>query len=101
MTVSISDGEFTITSTDDGINAAGGVDSSGYGERQQDSFSQSSDIYVEITGGSFVIVSQGDCIDSNGSLIISGGTLDLTCNGNGNTAIDCDCLLYTSDAADE
>lgn len=29
-------------------------------------------------------------IDSNGSLIISGGTLDLTCNGNGNTAIDCD-----------
>lgn len=90
LTVSISDGEFTITSTDDGINAAGGVDSSGYGERQQDSFSQSSDIYVEITGGSFVIVSQGDCIDSNGSLIISGGTLDLTCNGNGNTAIDCD-----------
>ena len=78
LTVSISDGEFTITSTDDGINAAGGVDSSGYGERQQDSFSQSSDIYVEITGGSFVIVSQGDCIDSNGSLIISGGTLDLT-----------------------
>ena len=34
------------------------------------------------------IVSSGDCIDSNGSLTVSGGTLDLTCNGSGNTAID-------------
>ena len=33
-------------------------------------------------------MSDGDCIDSNGSLTITGGTLDLTCNGNGNTALD-------------
>ena len=32
-------------------------------------------------------MSDGDCIDSNGSLTITGGTLDLTCNGNGNTAL--------------
>ena len=41
-------------------------------------------------GGEFVIVSSGDCIDSNGSLTINGGTIDLTCNGNGDTALDCD-----------
>ena len=34
------------------------------------------------------IVSDGDSIDSNGSLTVNGGTLKLTCNGNGNTAID-------------
>lgn len=33
-------------------------------------------------------MSDSDCIDSNGSLTITGGTLDLTCNGNGNTALD-------------
>ena len=43
---------------------------------------------IVISGGSLTIVSSGDCIDSNGSLTVSGGTLDLTCNGNGNTAID-------------
>ena len=29
-------------------------------------------------------------MDSNGDLTINGGTLDLTCNGSGNTALDCD-----------
>ena len=43
---------------------------------------------IVISGGSITIVSSGDCIDSNGSLTVSSGTLDLTCNGNGNTAID-------------
>lgn len=38
----------------------------------------------------FTIVSQGDCIDSNGALTINGGTLDLTCNSTGNTALDTD-----------
>lgn len=35
------------------------------------------------------MVSDGDCLDSNGDLTVNGGTLDLTCNGNGNTALDC------------
>lgn len=90
--LTIDDGTFTITSVDDGLNAAGGADSSGFGggQPQQESFSADSDTFITINGGSFVIVSDGDCIDSNGALTINGGTLDLTCSGSGNTALDCD-----------
>lgn len=93
LSLTIEDGEFDIVSNDDGLNAAGGADSSGFGGfggRQPDSFDSSSDSFISINGGSFRIVSSGDCIDSNGDLTINGGTLDLTCNGNGDTAIDCD-----------
>lgn len=92
ISLTIDDGTFTITSVDDGLNAAGGADSSGFGggQPQQESFSGDSDSFITINGGSFVIVSDGDCIDSNGALTINGGTLDLTCSGSGNTALDCD-----------
>lgn len=92
LTITIDDGIFDIDSVDDGINAAGGADSSGFGGGRpgHDQFSDSSDSSIIINGGEFVIVSTGDCIDSNGSLTINGGMLDLTCNGNGNTALDCD-----------
>ena len=93
LSVTIEGGEFDITSHDDGINAAGGTDSSGFGGfggRGPDSFAASSDSFITINGGTFTIVSSGDCVDSNGDLTINGGTLDLTCNSNDNTALDCD-----------
>lgn len=92
LSVTIDGGTFNITSVDDGINAAGGADSSGFGGARsgQEQFAASSNSFIIINGGSFAIVSTGDCIDSNGSLTINGGTLKLTCNGSGNTAIDCD-----------
>ena len=92
LSVTIDDGTFDIDSVDDGINAAGGADSSGFGGGRpgQDQFSASSDSFITINGGEVVIVSSGDCLDSNGALTINGGTLDLTCNGNGNTALDCE-----------
>ncbi len=93
LSITIDDGVFDITSNDDGLNAAGGTDSSGFGgfgSRQQDHFASSSDSFILINGGTFTIVSNGDCVDSNGSLTINGGTLHLTCNGSGNTALDCD-----------
>lgn len=93
LSITIEDGDFQITSEDDGLNAAGGADSSGFGgfgRGGQDSFSSDSGIEVVINGGTFVVVSKGDCIDSNGALTINGGTLDLTCNGSGNTALDAD-----------
>lgn len=101
LSVTIEDGTFDITSVDDGINAAGGTDSSGFGGGRpgQEQFASSSDSNITINGGEFVIVSTGDCIDSNGSLTINGGTLDLTCNGNGNTALDCD-GNYTNNGGD-
>lgn len=101
LSVTIDDGTFDITSVDDGINAAGGADSSGFGGARagQEQFSASSDSFITIQGGEFVIVSTGDCIDSNGALTINGGTLNLTCNGSGNTAIDCE-GTYTNNGGD-
>ena len=92
LSITIDGGSYNITSADDGLNAAGGADSSGFGGRMpgQEGFGRSSDSFIVINGGEFVIVSSGDCIDSNGSLTINGGTIDLTCNGNGDTALDCD-----------
>lgn len=102
LSIAIEDGMFDITSNDDGLNAAGGADSSGFGgfgNRQQDTFAASSDSFILINGGTFTVVSTGDCVDSNGSLTINGGTLNLTCNGSGNTAIDCD-GTYTNNGGD-
>lgn len=79
LSVTVEDGTFEITAYDDGFNAAGGADSSGFGGRG-DPFAASADSFITINGGTITIVADGDCLDSNG---------DLTCNGNGNTALDC------------
>ena len=102
LSITIEDGVFDITSNDDGLNAAGGADSSGFGgfgNRPQDTFAASSDSFIIINGGAFTIVSGGDSVDSNGDLTINGGTLDLTCNGAGDTALDCD-GTYTNNGGD-
>lgn len=92
LTITINGGAFDIFSEDDGLNAAGGADSSGFagGGPGQERFSSESESYITINDGTIVIVSGGDSVDSNGDLTINGGTLDLTCNGNGDTALDCD-----------
>ena len=78
MEIYIYDGEISIISSDDGMNAAGGADSSGTdGWRQDDMFgdSASGDYAIVIEGGSICIDAEGDGIDSNGSLTISGGEI--------------------------
>lgn len=92
QTITVDNGDFNINAYDDGFNAAGGADSSGFGGGRpgMDQFNSASNCSITINGGTFVIVSDGDCIDSNGALTINGGKFDLTCNGNGNTALDCD-----------
>lgn len=59
--VEISGGEIDLTATDDGINAA----------------SADKDIaeHIIISGGKITVNSSGDGIDSNGSILISGGTV--------------------------
>ncbi|MGI5960012.1 MAG: carbohydrate-binding domain-containing protein [Massiliimalia sp.] len=101
LSVTVENGTFDITSQDDGINAAGGADSSGFGgaQPQQEQFSSNSDSFIVINGGTFSIISTGDCIDSNGDLTINGGTLNLTCNNSGNTALDTD-GTYTNNGGD-
>ena len=99
LSVTVNAGSYTITSYDDGINTAGGTDGSGFGGMRQDQFASGSDSSLIINGGDFTIVSSGDCLDSNGDLTINGGTLQLTCNGSGNTAIDAD-GSYTNNGGD-
>ena len=73
--IQINDGMIEIDSQDDGINAA--WKSGAY------------DATLEINGGSITVtMASGDTdgIDSNGDLIITGGTIDVT----GQSAFDCD-----------
>ena len=73
--VLITGGEITIAASDDGINAA----------RKSESYTPT----VEITGGTITITmgaGDTDGIDSNGNIIISGGTVSV----NGNSSFDYD-----------
>lgn len=83
----ISGGDIDITSQDDGLNAAGGADQSGmgWGSTPDDSFSAAAP-ELHISGGTLVIDSEGDSIDSNTSFDISGGDITLygpVTSGNG------------------
>lgn len=74
LDIVINGGNVSLISTDDGINAAGGNDSSGIGD--DDMFS--SDGGITITGGTIMIDASGDGIDSNGSIYLSGGEVYVT-----------------------
>ena len=75
--VLVSGGEVSLVSSDDGLNAAGGADSSGMGGfRGGDVFggmSGSSNGSIVISGGSLYVQASGDGLDANGTLTISGG----------------------------
>ena len=79
----VSGGEISLVARDDGLNAAGGVDSSGTGGRDQ-MFGRpggmggmggmgSGDGSIVISGGILYVQASGDGIDANGTLEISGG----------------------------
>ncbi len=74
--IKILGGNIKLIATDDGINCAGGNDSSGFGgKRGNDRFGgrTSSNGSVEISNGTLYINASGDGIDANGTLLISGG----------------------------
>ena len=86
-TISIEGGDIKVYASDDGLNAAGGADGSGYGF--YDMFSSQSGVAITISGGSLYVNSGGDGIDSNGDLIISGGSVVVSGPTNsGNGALD-------------
>lgn len=89
-TVTVSGGEISLVASDDGINAAGGNDRSGFGGAMRpDSFGSSSDSFVKITGGRLNINASGDGVDSNGELIVTGGETYVSGPTNsGNGALD-------------
>lgn len=89
----------TITSRDDGLNAAGGSDSTGSESNPSfgpgDHFGNkgdnagSTDYQIIINGGTLTIDAGGDGIDSNGNLFITGGTIMVNGpNNGGNGALD-------------
>ena len=59
--VNISGGEIRVNSSDDGINAAG--DDTPIKE------------YISVSGGSVTVYAEGDGLDSNGSILMTGGTV--------------------------
>lgn len=94
--VQISGGDIQIVSEDDGLNAAGGSDESGYGgPRGNEQFggpggpggSASSDGTIVISGGNLFINASGDGIDANGTLEISGGTTTVYGPTQGDTSV--------------
>lgn len=88
--VDISGGTISIVSSDDGINAAGGADQSGFGPRR-DNFAGSSDYYINISGGIITVDASGDGVDANGNITVSGGELYVCGSTNsGNGALDYD-----------
>lgn len=73
--IQINDGNIYIEAYDDGINAT--------------YKSTAFDVMIEFNGGNTVIVmgaGDTDSIDANGSIIVNGGTIDIT----GNSSFDCD-----------
>ena len=86
--IRVDGGEVHVVSRDDGVNVSGGNDGSGaMGWRPgQDSFSASSENYLEINGGYVVVDAMGDGLDINGSITMTGGTVIVngpTSSGNG------------------
>lgn len=94
--VKIEGGDITLTATDDGVNAAGGTDSSEAdglrggdqfgGPGQKEMGSSSSNGTICISGGNLHITASGDGMDANGTLEISGGMIVVSGPNQGDTA---------------
>lgn len=89
QTIEISGGTVTLYATDDGLNAAGGMDSSGMTGGRDGMFgppSGGSGGSIVISGGTIDITAYGDGIDSNGSLDITGGDIVVSGPTQGDTS---------------
>ncbi len=94
QSVTINGGNIDITAQDDAINAAGGNDQSASmqgGRPGAGGFSADENAYISITGGIINISADGDGIDSNGNLYVSGGEIYVDGPANdGDGALDYD-----------
>ena len=84
--LTIAGGNISLIASDDGLNAAGGNDGSGRG--WNDMFASDGSLIL-ISGGNLYVNAQGDGIDSNGDLTITGGVIVVSGpTGSGNGALD-------------
>ncbi|MBE5938963.1 MAG: carbohydrate-binding domain-containing protein [Lachnospiraceae bacterium] len=84
-TIEITGGKTYVKASDDGINAAGGDGSATNGRPGMNSFSSSTGAVV-ISGGYTYLYADGDGLDSNGTIVMTGGQIDIdgpTSSGNG------------------
>lgn len=90
--IDINGGNINLVASDDGINIAGGNDSSSINGRPgQNNFSSNSDQILTINNGDIMIDASGDGIDINGAGYINGGTVIINGPTNsGNGALDYD-----------
>lgn len=91
VNVHVTGGQISMIATDDGINAAGGTDSSGEGGRDQmfgkpGGHGGASNGSIIIDGGELYIQSSGDGMDANGYLEINGGKTVVCGPNSGDTA---------------
>ena len=75
LSIDVTGGESSVLASDDGMNAAGGNDSSGFEGPGPggDQFASTEGAYIHISGGILHVNSSGDGIDSNGEIKVSGG----------------------------
>lgn len=89
--VTINDGVICITASDDGVNAAGGRDGSGFmGRDPGAAFAGSADCAITLSGGTLVVNARGDGLDANGSIEISAGTVIVSSTGTNDAPLDYD-----------
>lgn len=99
LNIQIDGGEISLVATDDGFNAAGGVDSSGTGGRDEmfgggmrpggmghGGMGGSSNGSIVINGGKLYVQASGDGMDANGYLEINGGYTVVCGPNRGDTA---------------
>ncbi|MCE5253151.1 MAG: carbohydrate-binding domain-containing protein, partial [Actinomycetia bacterium] len=88
--ITINDGSIHVVAADDGLNVAGGVDSSSInGRRGQGDFTVNENNKLYINGGYVAVDAAGDGIDCNGRMFMTAGTLLVNGPTNdGNGALD-------------
>lgn len=92
LSIAITGGDINLTAKDDGINAAGGMDSSGITGGRDAMFGDrggmpASNGILSISGGNIYIRMGGDGLDSNGSMSITGGSITVSGANSGDTSI--------------
>ncbi len=91
--IAVTGGDIDLVASDDGLNAAGGTDASGTGGRDNmfgggghGFMSGNSDGSIVVSGGTLYINSSGDGMDANGTLEITGGHTTIVGPTSGDTA---------------
>lgn len=89
--VVINAGYIQVTSSDDGINSAGGSDNDNTGQPSPDHFMSGGNNNIEIHGGTVQVDASGDGLDANGSITMNGGVVIVFGpEDSGNGALDYD-----------